>query len=345
MPRKKKTEASPKAQALASVLTDIEALFPGAMTYASSPELRVGRRPTGVLPIDAMLDGGLPRGRFIEVYGPYSTLKSYYAYSAIAEAQKRGETVALIDYEHSFDSEWGEQIGIDLDALLIARPETAEQGMTILDGLLKQGFDLIVWDSIAAAQPSQHRESAPGEDNQPGALARVMSKGLARVTASNKHNSTVLFINQTREKIGITFGSPVTTSGGKAMGFYAALRLSFVRTGKITEPVMKWDGESWVKAKKVIGYKVQATAEKSKVSKPYSDCHFVFDLATGTVDNVGWLIGQGLESGLIQRNKTGHTIIPDLMDKPIHGKDSFRQWVDENEEVVEWLTDEVLKTD
>lgn len=345
MPRTTKkttTSAKPtKQEALDAVLADIEALYPGSIMRANHPDLAVVRRETGVLPIDAQLDGGLPRGRFIEVYGPYSTLKSYYAYKALGKAQQRGERVALIDYEHSFDPDWGTACGIDVDGLLIARPKTAEEGIGILNILITQGYDLVVWDSIAAAQPKQYREAAPGDDDAPAALARVMSRGLARLTANNKH-TTVIFINQTRATIGTTFGPQTTTSGGKAMGYYASLRMSFVRTGKITEPVKKWDGEKYTDGKRVIGHKISCTLEKSKVSAPYSECMFVFSLLTGEVDNVGWLIGQGLEKGLIERNKTGHTIIPGVMDKPIHGAKAFREYVEANEEIVEWLTEEIL---
>lgn len=341
-PRKK--AAAPKdsrAAALDSVLADIEALYPGSMTTGSHPDLRVVRRDTGVLPLDVQLDGGLPRGRFIEVFGPYSTLKSYYAYKAIAKAQSRGERVALIDYEHSWDPDWGTACGVDVDDLLVARPETAEDGIGILNILIKQGYDLVVWDSIAAAQSKQYREAAPGEDDAPASLARVMSRGLARLTASNKH-TTVIFINQTRATIGVTFGAKTTTSGGKAMGFYASLRMSFTRIGKITEPVKKWDGEKYIDAKRVIGHKIMCTLEKSKVSAPYTECYFVFSLQTGEVDNVGYLIGEGMERGLIQRSKTGHHTIPGVLDKAIHGKDAFRTWVEENEEVQEWLLEEIL---
>lgn len=345
MPRAAKKTAAPKVDALDSVLADIEKLYPGSITRGNHPDLHVVRRETGVLPLDMQLDGGLPRGRFIEVYGPYSTLKSYYAYKALAAAQDRGEKVALIDFEHSWDPDWGTACGVDVDDLIVARPQTAEEGIGILDVFLRQKYDLIVWDSIAAAQAQQMREAAPGskEELAPAALARVMSKGLARLTASNKH-TTVIFINQTRATIGVTFGPQSATSGGKAMGYYASLRMSFTRTGKITEDIQKWDGTAYIAAKRVIAHKIKCTLEKSKVSAPYSECHFVFSLQTGEVDNVGYLIGLGLEEGLIDRNKTGHHIIPELMDKPIHGKDKFRSWVEENEEVVEWLTESLQKT-
>lgn len=342
---KKAAPVDPREEALSGVLADIEKLYPGSITRGNHPDLHVVRRETGVLPLDMQLDGGLPRGRFIEVYGPYSTLKSYYAYKAIAAAQDRGEKVALIDYEHSWDPDWGTACGVDVDDLIVARPTTAEEGIGILDVFLLQRFDLVVWDSIAAAQAAQMREAAPGskEESAPAALARVMSRGLARLTASNKH-TTVIFINQTRQTIGVTFGPQSTTSGGKAMGYYASLRLSFTRTGKITENIKKWDGETYIDAKRVIAHKIKCTLEKSKVSAPYSECHFVFSLQTGEVDNVGYLIGLGLEEGLIDRTKTGHHTIPGVLDKAIHGKDNFRRWVEDNEEVTEWLKESLQKT-
>ena len=322
-------------------MAEINSLYPGALTTASDPDLQVVRWPTGVLPIDSILDGGIPRGRFIEVFGSYSTLKSYWAYRALASVQAMGGKIALIDYEHSWDPDWGTACGIDVDDMMVARPETAEQGVGILEALIRQKYDLIVWDSIAAAVPRQYATVAPGEDDAPASLARVMSRGLARLTSANKHSS-VIFINQTRATIGVTFGAKTTTSGGKAMGYYASLRMSFVRLGKITEPLKKWDGEKYIDSKRVVGHKILATLEKSKVSAPYSDCHFIFSLKTGDVDNTGWLIGRGLEEGLIQRTKTGHHTIPGVLDKAIHGAAKFREWVDDNEEVVEWLTEELL---
>jgi recombination protein RecA len=322
-------------------MADINTMYPGAIKMGSDPELQVVRRSTGVLPLDVQLDGGLPRGRFLKVYGPYSTLKSYFLYRSVASAQGRAEKVALIDFEHSWDPDWGTALGIDVDVLPVARPSTAEEGIGVLNAFIADGYDLVGWDSIAAAQPKQHRESAPGEDDQPGALARVMSKGLARVNTTNKH-TTVIFINQTRNTIGQTFGPKTTTSGGKAMGFYATLRLSFVRTGKITEKVPRWDGEKMVEVNRVIGHKIQSTLEKSKVSAPYSESNFVFDLRTGDVDTVGYLIGMGLESGLITRNRTGHHGVPGVLDGTIHGAPKFRAWVEENPEVQEWLMEAVL---
>lgn len=316
---------------------------PGSLSVASSADFQVRRWPTGVLPIDILLDGGIPAGRMLEVYGPYSTLKSYVLYKAFASVQAGGGKVALIDTEHSFDPQWGTSLGIDITSLPISRPTNAEQGIGVLEALVRQGYDLVGFDSIAAAIPRQHQEVAPGEDTQPGALARVMSKGLARVTAANKQTS-VIFINQTRQKIGVTFGSPTTTSGGVAMGFYSSYRLSFTRIGKVTEDVQQWDGEKMAPAKRVIAHRIAATLEKSKLSAPHGDAVFLYDLRTAAVDDVGYLVAQGLERGLIERTTTGRWSIPGVRDEAIHGKDKFMDWMRANQAVVDWLTDEVMPT-
>lgn len=334
---------SDEAQALspADLMAAINKTFGAdAVTMASHPDLEVTRWKTGVVPIDVLLDGGIPRGRFIEVFGPYSTLKSYWLYRSLASVQQQGGRVGLVDTEHSFDPEWATRLGVDCSNLMLSRPDTAEQGIGVLESWIRQRYDLVGFDSIAAAIPKQHREAIPGEDNQPGALARVMSKGLARLNTANKHTS-VIFINQTREKIGITFGSNETTSGGKAMGFYASYRMSFRRTGKITEPYKAWDGKEWKDAKRVVAHTISCTLEKSKLSAPQGECLFTYDLQKGDVDNAGYLIAQGLERGLITQSGAMWDI-PGVLSKAIRGKDVFRKYVDDNEEIVEWLMTEVM---
>lgn len=335
MPPRTKKAAAPSA--VSDIAALVNKVYPGAMTTGSDPDLAVTRIPVGIAPLDDLLDGGIPRGRHVEVYGPYSTLKSYYAYKALAAYQKRGLKVCLVDTEHSFDPEWGEQLGIDTKRLEIVRPTTAEVAFGVMQALVTAGYDLIVFDSIAAAQPKQYAEAAPGDDDAPAALARVMSRGLRRITTINKHTS-IIWINQQRATIGITFGPKSATSGGLAMGYYASYRLSFRRSGKITQPTQKWDGEKMIDAQKVVAHKIQATLEKSKLSAPYSDCHFTFDLTTGSVDETGWVVGTAMERGIIQNPSKGYWTIEGVLDKPIHGKDNFRAWVDENaEEVVPWL--------
>lgn len=347
MPPRKKAATAAEANGVTGVspqdlMAAINKQFgDGAISLATHEDLSVKRWPTDCLPIDHILDGGIPRGRFIELYGPYSTMKSYVLYKALGATQRRGGKAALVDTEHSFDPEWATQLGVDVDTLLVSRPTTAEQGIGVMEALVRQKYDMVGFDSIAAAIPKQHQEVAPGEDTQPGALARVMSKGLARLNAANKHTSAV-FINQTRQKIGVTFGSPVTTSGGLAMGFYASYRLSFVRIEKVTEDVQKWDGAKWVTRKAVIGHKIQTTLEKSKLSAPNTDTIFTYDLRTGEVDERGYLIGVALEQGMLTRSSTGHWDLPGVLPKPIHGRDKFHKYLDENPEVIEAIKEEVL---
>lgn len=314
---------------------------PGAIMMATDEDLEVKRWPTGVLPLDHILDGGIPRGRFVEIYGPYSTLKSYVLYKALGAVQKAGGRVALIDTEHSFDPDWATDLGVDIKKLMLSRPETAEQGIGVMEALVRQRFDLIGFDSIAAAIPKQHQEVAPGDDTQPGALARVMSKGLARLNAANKHTSAI-FINQTRSKIGVSFGSPTTTSGGVAMGYYASYRLSFVRVGKVNEDRQKWDGEKYINAKSTVAHKIQVSLDKSKLSAPHGDALFTYDLRTGEVDDAGYLIAQALERGLVTRTSTGHWDIPGLLPKSIHGKAKFDAFIADNPEVITWLKEIII---
>lgn len=347
MPPKKKTattKGADEAQALdiQTLVGAVNGVFgEGALTMASDPDLEVRRWPTGIAPIDYVLDGGIPRGRFLEFYGSYSTMKSYVLYKALGACQQAGGKVGLIDTEHSFDPEWATMLGVDVSNLPISRPQTAEQGIGVLESLIRQKFDMLGFDSIAAAIPQQHQESKPGEDTQPGALARVMSKGLARLNAANKHTA-VIFVNQTREKIGVSFGSPTTTSGGKAMGFYASYRLSYVRIQSIKEDVKRWDGQKEITQKLTVAHKIQATLEKSKLSRPQADVIFDYDLRTGQVDNRGFLVARGLEDGLITRSSSGHWDIPGVLDKPIHGAPKWIKYLDETPEVEEWLVENVM---
>lgn len=340
-PRKKANTDAATLDSPEDVMAAINKQFgEGAIGFASDPELQVTRWSTGVYPLDDLFDGGLPRGRFVELYGPYSTMKSYMLYKALGSVQKQGGKAALIDTEHSFDPEWATDLGVDIDSLFISRPETAEQGIGVMEALIRQKYDLVGFDSIAAAQPKQYREAMPGDDNAPGGLARVMSRGLARLNAANKKTSAI-FINQTRNKIGVSFGSPITTSGGMAMGFYASYRCSFARIEKVTEPYKQWDGEKYIDGKRVIAHKIKATLEKSKLSAPHGDVIFTYDLRTGEVDESGYVIGKALEKGLVTRTAQGHWNVPEVMEKAIHGRDKFFTFLEETPEVIDYLKAEL----
>lgn len=339
MPKKKAAVADGRMTPQ-QIMDEINSVIPGAVTTGSHEDMEVRRWPTGVAPLDYALDGGLPRGRFIEVYGPYSVLKSWWAYKSIAAVQAAGGRCGLVDTEHSWDPEWGARLGVNVDDLLVIRPDNAEDAILSLQALINQKYDLLVFDSIAAAVPNQIATARPGEDTAPGALARVMSRGLARLTAANKH-TTVFCINQTREKIGVSFGSPTTTSGGKAMGYYASYRISFVRVGKIRVPIKKWDGEKMADSQQIVAHKIKATLEKSKLSAPNEDVVFLYDLQEGEVDEVNWLIGQALEAGLVIQ-KGAYYDVPGVLDKPIQGRDKFVKWVKENPEVSEWIKEGIM---
>ena len=277
------------------------ALGSDVLKMATAPEFSVDYIPTGVLPMDILLHGGLPRGRFVEIYGDYSSLKSYIGLSAIAQVQKRGGVAAVIDTEHSFDEEWAKSIGVDTKALIIQRPENGELAIDTAEALIRAKVDLIVFDSIAAALPKAEQEKRLyGEKVQPGRLAYLMSVGLRKLTAANEHTS-MLWINQTRLNIGITFGSPEAIPGGKSMPFYASFRISMKKVGKITRSVKQFDGEKWADTKEQIGQKFKAEVTKSKLSRPFRDVFFIWNLINAEVSNVEFMIAQGLELGLINQ--------------------------------------------
>lgn len=234
-----------------------------------------------------------------------STLKSYVGYRAIAETQRNGGICALIDTERSFDPAWAESIGVDVSQLLMPNRndmETGEQAIDMAETLVRtKQVDLIVVDSIAAMLPQAERKKRlHDESNQPGRLAALMSLACRKITAANGSTS-VLWVNQTRMNIGITFGSPVTTSGGKAMGFYASYRLSCKKTGKITRDIQSWDGTQNVNVKEQVGQKIKISVEKSKLSRPFRDVNLIWDYENASIDIIDFLTSYGVEKGLIGR--------------------------------------------
>lgn len=277
----------------------------GTLTLASDSEYKVDYIPTGILAMDILLQGGMPKGRFIEVFGDYSTLKSYVGYRTIVEVQKRGGTAAVIDTEHSFDEAWARKIGIDLSNVIVHRPQTGEEGFDLMYALVKAEIDFILVDSIAAQQPQTELEkSLSNEKIQPARLAQLMSAGLRRIMSANK-NTGIMWINQTRVNIGITFGSNEAMPGGKAMPYYASYRVSMKKAGKITSDYKAFDGSKYAARKEQIGQKIRAEVVKSKLSKPFRDVWFDWNLTMGDVDEVMFLFTQGVELGYI--TATGNT--------------------------------------
>ena len=310
---------------------------------ASDPRFKVEYYQTGVLPLDVLLGGGIPKGRVTEFYGDFSTLKSYVALKTIAVAQSQGGTCVLIDTEHSFDPEWAESLGVDIEKLIVQHPETGEIAVDVTETFVRAGVDLIVWDSIAATLPSAEQEKRATEAVQPARLAALMSRAMRKLTAANT-NTALICINQTREKVGVVFGSSETVPGGKALPFYASYRIAMRKAGKITEEIKSHDGEKWNKAKLVTGHRIRSTLEKSKLSSPNREVTFIFDLRLNGVDEAKFVVGYGLEHGVVTNQGQQWTIndpkIPDF--KPVRGRENFITHLRENPEIMEQLKETLL---
>jgi recombination protein RecA len=265
----------------------------------SDPSLEVRRIETGVLPIDVLTDGGPPRNRITEVYGDFSTLKSYVGLKAIAATQRQGGVAAVVDTEHAFDPDWAADLGVDVQNLIVEHPPSGEQALDVTEALVRGNVDLVIWDSVAATLPMAERDKAAEESVQPARLAAFMSRALRKINTANE-NTALLFINQTRMNIGVTFGSPETTPGGKSLPFYASYRLSFKKAGKITETYKLYDGEKFKTAYRTTGMKIKVEVAKFKLSSPQSEALFTFDLGTGEIDDIGYLISACHATGMVQ---------------------------------------------
>ena len=319
--------SGPLLDAIASIQKD----------YGEGSIMRMGDRvatpidgiSTGSLGLDLSIGGkGLPRGRVIEVFGPESSGKTTLTLHVVAHAQKQGGVCAFIDAEHALDPQYAKRLGVDLDSLLISQPDNGEQALDICETLAKSGaIDVIVIDSVAALVPRAEIEGEMG-DSFVGLQARLMSQALRKLTAvTAKTKTTLIFINQIREKIGVMFGSPETTTGGRALKFYASVRLDIRRIGQIK------DGDL------PIGARTKATVVKNKVAPPFKKCEFDILFAEG-INRLGEVLDLGVESGFLKRSGTwishGDTRLG-------QGREKAREFLKENPELAQEIEAGVLR--
>ncbi len=274
---------------------------------------------TGSIGLDVALGiGGLPKGRVVEIYGPESSGKTTLAIHVIAEAQKKGGMCAFIDAEHAFDSNYAQKLGVDIDNLLISQPDYGEQALEIADRLILSGaLDVVVIDSVAALVPKGELEGEMG-DSKMGLQARLMSQALRKLTATiSKTNSCCIFINQLREKIGVMFGNPETTTGGNALKFYASVRLDIRRLAQIK------DGDE------VVGNHIKVKVVKNKVAPPFRQAEFDIIYGEG-ISKLGEIIDMGVELGIVQKSGSWFSYNSDKLGQ---GREGVKKLLQDNPEL------------
>jgi recombination protein RecA len=316
-----------KLKALQAAMQKIEKSFGhgSIMKMADDQIEEVDVIPTGSIGLNAALGvGGYPRGRIIEIYGPESSGKTTLAIHAIAEAQKLGGIAAFIDAEHAFDRFYAQKLGVDMTNLWISQPDNGEQALEIADQLIRSSaVDIIVIDSVAALTPKAEIEGDMG-DNKVGLQARLMSQALRKLTATiSKTRTTCIFINQLREKIGVMFGNPETTTGGNALKFYASVRLDIRRVTSLK------DGDE------IIGNQVRVKVVKNKVAPPFRKCEFEITFGEG-ISKVGEIIDLGVENGIIKKSGSWFSYDGNRL---AQGRDAVKKLLQDNPE----LADEIEK--
>jgi recombination protein RecA len=316
-----------REKALTAALAQIDRQFGKGSVMRLGDEVRppIDVIPTGSIALDIALGiGGLPRGRVVEIYGPESSGKTTLTLHLVANAQKAGGICAFIDAEHALDPEYAKKLGVDTDALLVSQPDTGEQALEIADMLIRSGaLDLIVIDSVAALVPRAEIEGEMG-DNHVGLQARLMSQALRKITgALSNSNTTAIFINQLREKIGVMFGSPETTTGGKALKFYSSVRLDIRRIETLK------DGSE------PVGSRTRVKVVKNKVSPPFKQAEFDILYGIG-ISREGGLIDMGVEQGFVRKSGAWYTYDGDQLGQ---GKENARGFLRDNPD----LADEIEK--
>ena len=328
----KSTSATPdRAGSLDAALAQIDRQFGKGSVMRlgddSRPPIEV--IPTGSVALDAALGiGGLPRGRIVEVYGPESSGKTTVALHAVANAQRNGGIAAFIDAEHALDPEYAKKLGVDTDALLVSQPDTGEQALEITDMLVRSGaLDIIVIDSVAALVPKAEIEGEMG-DSHVGLQARLMSQALRKLAgALSSTGTTAIFINQLREKIGVFFGSPETTTGGKALKFYASVRMDIRRI------------ETLKTGTDAVGNRTRVKVVKNKMAPPFKQAEFDILYGEG-ISREGGLLDLGVEHGIVRKSGAWFTYEGDQLGQ---GKENSRQFLKDNPDLAADIEEKILR--
>ena len=333
MAEEKKMPSAEKLKALQNAMAKIDKDFgKGAIMLLGEDKIEdVPVISTGSVGLNRALGvGGYPRGRVIEIYGPESSGKTTLAIHAMAEVQKQGGIAAIIDAEHAFDRFYAERLGVDVSNLLIAQPDSGEQALDIADELIRSSaVDLVVIDSVAALTPKAEIEGDMG-DNKVGLQARLMSQALRKLTATiNKTQTTCIFINQLREKIGVMFGNPETTTGGNALKFYASVRLDIRKIGQLK------DGDE------VIGNQVRVKVVKNKVAPPFRKAEFDLMFNEG-ISKVGELVDLGVEAGVLTKAGSFYSYEGT---KLAQGRDAVKNVLKENPDLADEIEAKIMASD
>ena len=320
-----------REKALEMALAQIDKNFGKGSVMRLGDEVRapIAVIPTGSIALDVALGiGGLPRGRVVEIYGPESSGKTTVALHAVASAQAAGGIAAFIDAEHALDPEYAQKLGVDTDALLVSQPDTGEQALEIADMLVRSGaLDIIVIDSVAALVPRAEIEGEMG-DSHVGLQARLMSQALRKMTgALNNSRTTAIFINQLREKIGVMFGSPETTTGGRALKFYSSVRLDVRRIETLK------DGQE------MVGNRTRVKVVKNKVAPPFKQAEFDILYGQG-ISREGGLIDVGVENGLVRKAGAWYTYDGDQLGQ---GKENARTFLRDNPDLANEIEKRILE--
>ena len=298
------------------------------MRLGSEERAPVAVIPTGSIALDVALGvGGLPRGRIIEIYGPESSGKTTLTLHAIANVQRQGGIAAFVDAEHALDPEYAQKLGVNIDELLVSQPDTGEQALEIADMLVRSGsVDLVVIDSVAALVPKAEIEGEMG-DSHVGLQARLMSQALRKLTGGlNQTGTTMIFINQLREKIGVFFGSPETTSGGKALKFYSSVRLDIRRIETLKEGT------------DAVGNRTRVKVVKNKMAPPFKQAEFDILYGTG-ISREGSLIDFGVEHDIVKKSGAWFTYDGDQLGQ---GKENARKYLLDNPDIAQSIEDKIL---